>query len=157
MDRRWKLHAQGVRSPETNSKQIGENDEVVLLWHFEEKTLGWESLKKEGFLDYFTKPRTCGGFGWRMVDYGDFQGAESDVVVYLGPGGIEGLSRAKRKLYIITYHTPSGLFADKEGPYDEEREALRDAVKQNLLLKHDISKDNVATIHKDIAGHLFRH
>ena len=84
---------------------LGEHDEVVLLLHSEEDdNRQWNMLRVEGFLDYITKPRRNGGYGWQMVDYGEFQGAESDVIIYLGPGGIEGLTRAKRKLFIVTYH-----------------------------------------------------
>ena len=50
-------------------EKLGENDEVTLLWHFEQNG-ELNALNKEGFLDYITKPRREGGFGWKMVDYG---------------------------------------------------------------------------------------
>ena len=88
------------------------------------------------------------------LSLGDFQGAESDVIIYLGPGGIEGLTRAKRKLFIVTYHRVYGIYHDENGPYDLAREVLRSAVKNKLLVKHDISHETEMDVPPHIAEYL---
>ena len=55
-----------------------------------------------------TVTRKKGGPGWEVKDADKFDGCESDIVIDVGNGNIEGFTRARLKLFIVTFQAFKG-------------------------------------------------
>ena len=72
--------------------------------------------------------------GWETYLAGDFTGSEADTVVFVGPGGLEPLSRAKLRLCVVLmWDTEKG-----KNKYDRYHKGFTQAICQGLVT---VSKD----------------
>eukprot|EP00092_Neocalanus_flemingeri_P019101 GFUD01020691.1.p1 GENE.GFUD01020691.1~~GFUD01020691.1.p1 ORF type:complete len:768 (+),score=204.79 GFUD01020691.1:229-2532(+) len=109
-------------------KKYIENDkksEMVLLYD------RFLSAASKEILNNLGKPRTQGGFGWKVMEERLFHGHECDTVIYVGSGHLEAFTRAKLKLLIVTF---SEKLEDKQW-YNTYQSALSSAVQEKLIKK----------------------
>eukprot|EP00092_Neocalanus_flemingeri_P013676 GFUD01014749.1.p1 GENE.GFUD01014749.1~~GFUD01014749.1.p1 ORF type:complete len:885 (-),score=190.70 GFUD01014749.1:936-3590(-) len=93
-----------------------------------------QSIKDQ--LQKMAVTKSKGGPGWKVKHAEQFDGCECDTVVYVGNGYIEGFTRAKLKLFIITLEDDS--FGKMEMNYYR---ALEKGVQKGLLKQISIDDD----------------
>ena len=73
------------------------------------------------------------GFNWKAFQACDFTGSEADTVVYVGPGSLEAVGRARLRLSIVL------VWDTKKGrqKYDRFQPGFQKAAKRNLVTKLD--------------------
>ena len=108
-------------------KKYVENDkknETLLLY---DKMLSKESKE---MLEKLKEPRSKGGFGWKVIEERLFHGSECDTVFYVGSGHLEAFTRARLKLFIVTF------FEDLNYSwYKQYQVALAKAAEKELIRK----------------------
>ena len=70
---------------------------------------------------------------WQAFQSCDFCGSEADTVVYVGPGGLEPLSRARSRLFVVL------VWDTKKGrrKYERFTPGFQEAVERGLMIKLD--------------------
>ena len=89
-------------------------------------------------LNDLKKPRSEGGFGWKVMEERLFHGCECDTVIYVGSGHLEAFTRARLKLFII-------LFSENaDNPwYQTYQTALQSAAEENLIKRAALPEGQV--------------
>ena len=74
---------------------------------------------------------------WQTFSTADFIGSEADTVVHVGPGSVEGISRAKVRLCIVLMRdTQRG-----KKRYDFMQPAYKQAISKGLVTEVPVSPD----------------
>jgi len=123
-------------------KKSVENDkknQIVLLY---DKKLPTEI---KSILRELEEPRKSGGFGWTVMEEQLFHGMERDTVFYVGTGHLEAFTRARLKLFIITY---AADVKTKDSWYLQYKDALTQAAKDGLL--HNVNLPTLAPLNNDV-------
>ena len=108
-------------------KKYLENDkknEITILY---DKMLSRETKE---VLEKLKEPRRTGGFGWKVMEERLFHGLECDSLIYVGSGHLEAFTRARLKLFVITF---AKEIQKKDSWYKQYQAALMLAAEHGLV------------------------
>jgi hypothetical protein len=72
--------------------------------------------------------------GWQVTDVREFAGCEEDNIIFLGPGHMEAVTRAKLHLSVVLYWDPQSEWSDKrKSVYDEFSVPMHRAANMGLM------------------------
>ena len=80
--------------------------------------------------------------GWTASQSCDFTGSEADTVVFVGPGGLEALSRARLRLCVVLmWDTWDNCKKRGKKKYSRYQPAFREAIRTGLAEEISLHND----------------
>ena len=77
---------------------------------------------------------------WQVFQSCDFTGSEADTVVFVGPGGLEPLSRARVRLCVVLMWDKWDNCKNRgKKKYDRYQPGFREAIRRELVTEEHIS------------------